>query len=140
MQREINVKLDFGGLLMPIEYYDAPDVKALVDEIAEKLRFTHVACDRVFCFRSRGSQSRRVIARIHSLGKVWQKALNTRPGYLIEVIYERYDKLSQSEKERVIIHELLHIPAGFSGGFRPHKGFINKRILDKLHEEYRNSQ
>jgi len=125
---------------VPIEYYDAPDVKVLVDEIAVKLRFTHVAVDRVFCFRSSGSQSRRVIARIHSLGKVWQKALHTRAGYLIEVISERYDKLSQSEKERVIIHELLHIPAGFSGGFRPHRGFINKRILDKLAEEYRNSR
>jgi predicted metallopeptidase len=123
-----------------IEYYEAPDVKALVDEIAVKLRFTHVECDRVFCFRSKGSRSRRVIARIHSLGKVWQKALHTRAGYLIEVISERYDKLSQWEKERVIIHELLHIPAGFSGGFRPHRGYINKRILDKLHEEYRNNQ
>jgi predicted metallopeptidase len=80
------------------------------------------------------------VARIHSLGKVWQKALNTRAGYLIEVISERYDKMSQQERERVIIHELLHIPAGFSGGFRPHKGYINKRILDKLHEEYRNGQ
>jgi len=125
---------------MPIEYFDAPDVKALVVEIVSKLGFRHVEVDRVFCFRSRGSQSRRVVARIHSLGKVWQKALNTRAGYLIEVISERYDKLTQSEKERVIIHELLHIPAGFSGGFRPHRGFINKRILDKLHEEYRNSR
>jgi predicted metallopeptidase len=125
---------------VPIEYYDAPDVKILVVEIAVKLRFMHVETDRVFCFRSRGSQSRRVIARIHSLGKVWQKALNTRAGYLIEVISERYDKLSQSDKERVLIHELLHIPAGFSGGFRPHRGFINKRILDKLYEEYKNSR
>ena len=125
---------------MPIEYYDAPDVKAMVDEIAVKLRFRHVEVDRVFCFRSRGSQSRRVIARIHSLGKVWQKALNTRAGYLIEVISERYDRLSQSDKERVLIHELLHIPAGFSGGFRPHRGYINKRILDKLHKEYRNTR
>jgi predicted metallopeptidase len=127
-------------LAVPIEYFDAPDVKALVVEIVSKLGFRHVEVDRVFCFRSRGSQSRRVVARIHSLGKVWQKALNTRAGYLIEVISERYDKLTQSEKERVIIHELLHIPAGFSGGFRPHRGFINKRILDKLHEEYRNNR
>jgi len=125
---------------MPIEYYDAPDVKVLVDEIALKLRLTYVEVDRVFCFRSRGSHSRRVIARIHSLGKVWQKALHTRAGYLIEVLSERYDKLNQTEKERVIIHELLHIPAGFSGGFRPHKGFINEKILDKFHKEFRNSR
>ncbi|MGQ9565580.1 MAG: putative metallopeptidase [Candidatus Bathyarchaeales archaeon] len=125
---------------MPIEYFDAPDVKALVVEIVAKLGFRHVDVDRVFCFRSRGSRSRRVVARIHSLGKVWQKALNTRAGYLIEVISERYDRLTQSDKERVLIHEILHIPAGFSGGFRPHRGYINKRILDKLHEEYRNNR
>ena len=125
---------------MPIEYYEAPDVKILVDEIVETLNFEHVEADRVFCFRSRGSQSKRVIARIHSLGKVWQKALHARAGYLIEVISERYDRLSQHEKERVLIHELLHIPAGFSGGFRPHKGYIDKRILDELHEEYMNSR
>jgi predicted metallopeptidase len=125
---------------MPIEYYEAPDVKILVDEIVKTLNFEYVEADRVFCFRSQGSQSKRVIARIHSLGKVWQKALNARAGYLIEVISERYDHLSQHEKERVLIHELLHIPAGFSGGFRPHKGYINKRILDELHEEYMNSR
>jgi predicted metallopeptidase len=125
---------------LPIEYYEAPEVKILVDEIVKTLNFKHVDAERVFCFRSLGSQSRRVIARIHSLGKVWQKALKVRPGYLIEVISERYDRLSQHEKERVLIHELLHIPAGFSGGFRPHKGYINKRILDKLHEEYMNSR
>jgi predicted metallopeptidase len=125
---------------MPIEYHEAPDVKILVDEIVKTLNFEHVEADRVFCFRSRGSQSKRVIARIHSLGKVWQKALHARAGYLIEVISERYDRLSQHEKERVLIHELLHIPAGFSGGFRPHKGYIDKRILDELHEEYMNSR
>ena len=123
---------------MPIEYYEAPDVKILVDEIAKTLNFKHVEADRVFCFRSRGSHSRRVIARIHSLSKVWQKALNVRAGYLIEVISERYDRLCQLDKERVLIHELLHIPAGFSGGFRPHRGYINKKILDKLYEEYVN--
>ena len=68
------------------------------------------------------------------------KSIEHSGGYLIEVISERYDKLSQSDKERVLIHELLHIPTRFSGGFRPHRGFINKRILDKLHEEYKNSR
>ena len=126
--------------MVPIEYSEAPDVKVLVAAIVVRLNFSHVECDRVYCFRSQGSQSTRVVARIHSLGKVWQKALNSRAGYLIEVISERYDKMSQEERERVIIHELLHIPAGFSGGFRPHKGYINKRIIDKLQEEYRNSQ
>jgi predicted metallopeptidase len=136
----VKINVDFELSPMPIDYYDAPDVKVLVDEIIVKLNFNHVEADRVFCFRSRGSNSRRVVARIHSLGKVWQKALNTKAGYLIEVISERYDRLDHREKERVLIHELLHIPAGFSGGFRPHKGYINKKILDKLQEKYASSQ
>jgi predicted metallopeptidase len=65
---------------------------------------------------------------------LWQIALKTQAGYLIEVISERYDKLSQEEKGKVLIHELLHIPKGFSGGFKPHKGNINQRVIDKLHK------
>jgi predicted metallopeptidase len=76
------------------------------------------------------------VARIHSLGILWQKALRTRPGYLIEVISERYDRLNREEKEKVLIHELLHIPHGFSGGFRPHKGNITRRKIDSLHEKF----
>jgi len=124
---------------MPIEYYDAPDVKALAERIVERLSFGHVDVSRVFCFRSRGTTSRRTVARIHGLSKLWQRALHVKAGYLIEVISERYDKLSQSDKERVVIHELLHIPAGFKGGFRPHRGYINQRIVDRFHEEFKKS-
>jgi predicted metallopeptidase len=35
-----------------------------------------------------------------------------------------------------LIHELLHIPHGFSGGFRPHKGNITRRKIDSLHEKF----
>lgn len=57
--------------------------------------------------------------------------------YVIEVISERYDKLSQDDKEKTIIHELLHIPNGFSGGFRPHKGYIDHEIVENLHRTYK---
>jgi len=121
---------------MKIRYYEAPDVKEVVERIVSKLGFNHIELRGIHCFRSVGSKSRRTVARIHSLGKLWQRALNTQPSYLIEVISERYDRLSREEKEKVLIHELLHIPQGFSGGFRPHKGYISRRRIDSLHERF----
>ncbi len=122
---------------MGIKYFEAPDVKQLVDMVIRELGFTHVDSEHVYCFRSRGSRSRRTVARVHGLEKLWQLAMKTQPGYLIEVIGERFDRLSKADKERVIIHELLHIPRGFSGGFRPHKGYINKKTIDRLHETFK---
>jgi len=116
-----------------VEYVEAPDVKRLVDEIADSLGFFHVVPQFMFCFRSKGSKSKRIIARIHGLGKIWQEALSLSPAYAIEVISERYDKLSEIEKEKTLIHELLHVPKGFTGGFRPHRGYIDQKTIEKLH-------
>lgn len=120
---------------MVLEYFDAPDVKKLVDEITENLNLFHIVPQFVFCFRSKGSKSKRTVARIHSLGKIWQEALSLPPAYVIEVISEFYDKLDETEKEKTLIHELLHIPQGFSGGFRPHKGYIDRKTIEKLHRK-----
>jgi len=117
---------------MPIKYFEAPDVKRLVDEILDSLDFFNVVPQFVFCVRSRGSKSRRTIARIHGLGRIWQEALRLAPSYVIEVISERYDKLTEEEKEKTMIHELLHIPKGFSGGFRPHKGYVDQKTVERL--------
>jgi predicted metallopeptidase len=124
---------------MPIKYAEAPDIKKRVEEIAASLDFVHIIPKFVSCARSEGSKSKRTVARIHGLGKIWQKILNFPPSYIIEVISEHYDALTEEEKEKTLIHELLHIPAGFSGGFRPHKGYVNRKIVDqfyrKLHEK-----
>jgi len=120
---------------MPIRYYEAPDVKDLVRRIVTQLEFRHIDLNGIHCYRSRDSRSKRTVARIHNLSKLWQQALNRPANYLIEVISERYDRLSQEEKEKVLIHELLHIPKGFGGGFRPHKGNITGRKIDLLHEK-----
>jgi predicted metallopeptidase len=121
---------------MKIKYYEALDVKEIVERIIAELGFNHIELKGIHCFRSVGSKSKRTIARIHSLGKIWQKALNTQPSYLIEVISERYDRLSRDEKEKVLIHELLHIPQGFSGGFRPHKKYITRKKIESLHQKF----
>ena len=118
---------------MTIEYTEAPDVKMVIDEIIERLDLFHVVPQFVYCYRSTGSKSILTIARIHGLGRIWQDALRKPPAYVIEVISERYDKLSKEEKEKTLIHELLHIPKKFSGGFRPHKGYIDRELIEKLH-------
>ena len=118
---------------MSIRYEEAPDVKELVDEIQKTISFDNVVVERVICVRSKGSKSKRIIARIHGLSRVWQEFLNMKSYYLIEVISENYDCQSLEDKEKTIIHELLHIPQGFKGGFRPHKGWINRRKIDNLH-------
>ena len=122
---------------MPIEYSEAPDVKILADEIVESLGLYHIVPQFVHCVRSRGSASRRTIARIHGFGKIWQETLHLPASYVIEVISERYDKQSEEDKEKTIIHELLHMPAGFQGGFRPHKGYINHAIVDDMHRAFK---
>lgn len=122
---------------MPIEYFDAPDVKKLADEIADSLDLFHVVQQFVFCVRSRGSASRRTIARIHGFGRIWQETLNLPPSYVIEVISERYDRLTAEDREKTIIHELLHVPKGFTGGFRPHKGYIDHEIVESLHRTFK---
>ena len=118
---------------MTLEYVEASDVKKLVDEMIDSLDLFHVVPQFVYCYRSRGSKSKRIIARIHGLGRIWQEALRRPSAYVIEVISEQYDKLSDEEKEKTLIHELLHIPNGFSGGFRPHKGYIDKKRVERLH-------
>jgi len=123
--------------VVPIEYMNAPDVKRLANELACSLDFFHVVPQFVFCVRSKGSTSKWTIARIHGFGRVWQETLNLPPSYVIEVISERYDKLTEEDKEKTIIHELLHIPKGFTGGFRPHKGYIDHEIVENLHRTFK---
>jgi len=118
---------------MPIKYYDASDVKRRADEIAASLDLFHVVPQFVYCVRSKGSKAKCTIARIHGLGKIWQETLTLPPSYVIEVISERYDRLSEEEKEKTIIHELLHIPAGFSGGFRPHAGYVDRKTVEQMY-------
>jgi len=113
-----------------IEYYPAQDITKRLDEIIELLRFDHVKPGNVYCVRSRGSQSKRIIARIHGLGRIWQQAMGIEATYIIEVISEQFDPLSRDGQDRVLVHELMHIPHGFQGGFRHHKNFVTRENVD----------
>lgn len=121
---------------MGFEFFNAEDVRSLAVDMIAELEFYHIDPERLFCFRSKGSKSRGTIARIYSLSRIWQKALSLPPYYLLEVIAERYDKLNEDEKQKIIIHELLHIPHGFKGGFRHHKGYVTNRRVDQLFKQF----
>jgi predicted metallopeptidase len=121
------------AVIMPIKYFPASDVKDLTDQLIEELGFVHIPKERVICIRSVGSKSRGTIARVHSFPKVWQRGLAMKAHYAIEVISEHFDDLSMAEQEKVIIHELLHVPKCFGGGFRHHRDWVTRHRVDRLH-------
>ena len=118
-----------------IVYEEAQDVCSLVEKLVEALEeFRHIDTTRVYCTRSKNTRTK-AIARIYGLPRIWQKALNQPPAYIIEVVSENYDNLDQKEKIETIIHELLHIPKGFTGGLRPHGKYVNQKIVRKLYRK-----
>jgi len=117
-----------------MRYEDAPDLHDRMLEIISILGMKHIDLDRVECVRSFGSSSRRTIARCHALGKLMQKAMGTPAFYAIEFL-EYFDKMSWKEQDKVIIHELMHIPKTFGGGFR-HHDFVCERNVDVMYERF----
>lgn len=114
-----------------INYDDASDIKEKIIGIISSAGFTHIKTGFLTCVRSRGSKTRRVIARCHALPRIMQKALNTAAHYVIEVISERFDKLSEEEKMKTLIHELMHIPKSFGGGFI-HHNIVNSQEVNRI--------
>jgi len=119
-----------------IRYELAEDIGARIRDILRTLEMTHVDESRVACVRSRGSTSKRVIARCHGLSRIMQLALNQNPHYVIEVVSERFDKLSKEEQTKVLIHELMHIPHSFGGGFRTHKPHVTQRKVERMYRKF----
>ncbi len=119
---------------MPIKYQIAEDLQEAVNEIAVML-FPHVRVNDVVCLRSFGSSSRGTIARCHALGKAMQLALGRKGFYLIEVISERFDEMSEMDRIKTLIHELMHIPKTFGGGFKFHN-VVNDRNVDLMYDRY----
>jgi predicted metallopeptidase len=110
-----------------MRYEPAPDIQLKAEEIS-KILFPHVDVTRLKCFRSYGSSSRGTIARCHALGKLLQEAIGIRAIYALEFISERFDRLDKEEQLKIIIHELMHIPKTFGGGFRQHDFVCEENI------------
>lgn len=124
-----------------MDWNKAPDVQKKIGSLAVKLGLTNIDPKRIVCFRSYGSKSR-ARARIWGLPRVWQKALRVEAYYVIEVLSERFDRLSQDEKKKILIHELLHIPKNFSGSLLPHRsrgGRTIGREVERLFRKYQNA-
>lgn len=119
-----------------IKYHDAPDVEERMKDLISVLGFDHIPLDRVGCVRSTGSSARRTIARCHGMPKIMQRGMKTKPFYVIEVISEQFDKMKEEDRIKTIIHELLHIPKNFGGGFR-HHDFVNHKNIEKMYNVYK---
>jgi len=104
-----------------MKWNKAEDIQEQLSQIVHTIEdFSHIRVDRVFCYRSSGAKTR-AYARIWSFPKIFQEALHVDPAYIIEVVAEKYEKLDQKNKTKVLIHELLHIPRNFSGSLLSHK-------------------
>ena len=123
-----------------IDWINAPLVKKRVDGLIDRFEMVSFQKERIFTFSSTNANTR-AIARIWGLSKIWQQALGFEPAYIIEVISEKFDRLSESQKDEVLLHELAHIPQNFSGALAPHKrgkGHFHDK-LKKLLAAYRGS-
>ncbi len=122
-----------------LKFERAHDIQVKINRLLSVLDFPHIERKRVVCMRSWGSKSK-AIARIWSMPRIWQKALGIKSHYVIEVISEKFDKLDEEEREKTLIHELMHIPKTFSGALVPHKCFgkkIDDESVEKIYREYK---
>lgn len=108
----------------------APDLQKKVSSLVTTLNLTYIDSKRIIVFRSFGSKAR-ARARIWSLPRIWQQALKIEAHYCIEAISEKFDHLKESDQEKILIHELAHIPKNFSGSLLPHGRMrkISKRFF-----------
>lgn len=121
---------------MAIKYEKAVDVESVAQEVVALLSWEWVDLGNVGFLRSYGSKARGTIARCHAMGKAMQLGMDRRTSfYVIEVISKNFDKLSDEEKIKVIIHELMHIPKTFGGGFK-HHNVVNEKNVKKVYEHY----
>ena len=114
-----------------VEWVSAPDIDKKVKNLVNTLHLDWIERSRIFCFRSKNSKTR-AHARIWGLSRIWQQALKTKPAYIIEVISEKFDKLPDKEKDKVLLHELAHVPKNFSGSLVPHYRRGKRKFKDRV--------
>ncbi len=121
-----------------MEWEEAQEIKKEIKKIVRILNMEHIDTSRIFCYRTHGSKSRSY-ARIWSMPKIFQRALNIKSAYVIEVLSKHFDKLNHDDQKKVLIHELLHIPKNFSGALVPHQTRTRRIsiLTNQLFQEYK---
>lgn len=124
-------KLERRRKSIRFEYEKAPDIRKRVLKLVENLHLDYINTDRLFFYRSEGSKAR-AYARTWGLPKLWQNSLQIEAAYIIEVISGYFDRLPAREQDKVLLHELSHIPKNFSGALLPHTKHTKGSFRDKL--------
>lgn len=117
-----------------MKYAPAPEIKKKIEVLVDRLNFTHVKVKNIHCIRSFDAKTR-AYARIWGMSRLFKEVVGLEPNYIIEVIAKRFDKLSEREQIKTLIHELMHIPKTFSGALLSHRGphhAINDREVEKI--------
>jgi len=117
-----------------MKYQRAPEIKETIEVLVKELQFTHIDVSRVHCIRSLDAKTR-AYARIWGMSRLFFEVAGIKANYIIEVVAKRFDKLSEREKIKTLIHELMHIPKTFSGALLSHRGpyhSINDREVEKI--------
>ena len=117
-----------------MRYQIAQDVKEKVDQLIYQLKMDYIDEKRIYCIRSFDAKTR-AIARIWGMSRLFAEVCGIKPCYIIEVNAKRFDKLSQRDKIKTLIHELLHIPKTFSGALLSHRGRyhqINDKAIENI--------
>jgi predicted metallopeptidase len=121
-----------------MDWEDAKDVKRDLKKVLKTIDLPYIDLEKIHCYRTTGSKTR-AYARTWAFPKIFQRALSVEPAYVIEVLSRHYDKLSEDEKMKVLIHELLHIPKNFSGALLPHRTRSRNlhTVANQLFKEYK---
>lgn len=121
-----------------MQWNAARDIYARLRRIVRVLGLSYIDAHRIRCVRVWGSRAN-ALARIWGLPPVFQDALELEPHYVIEFMAPAFDRLPREEQDRVIIHELLHIPRTFSGGIRPERSpslDISRHTVERYYRQY----
>jgi len=121
-----------------MEWSEAKDVKRDLLRVLKTIDLPYINTSKIHCYRTTGSKTR-AYARTWAFPKIFQRALQVEPAYVIEVLSKHYDRLEKDEQMKVLIHELLHIPKNFSGALLPHRTRSRNlhSLANKLYKEYK---